>query len=144
MREVHGFSTNGVLGNTSPLAVAEACQENGGLMSEQKTSPHQANATAPDESGPLLRLAGTLAGEPSEAERCVLELRSNAVLVLGSLRRDSRMLNDRLQRAGRIDPVKKITGASSLDTAANSTQELIQDLDELLVEFAETALNSSS
>ena len=54
------------------------------------------------------------------------------------------MLNDRLQRAGRIDPVKKITGASSLDTAANSTQELIQDLDELLVEFAETALNSSS
>ena len=137
MHEVHRFSTDQSLGDLSRLAASEDSPDNRDLMSEQKTS-HRANETTSEEFGPLLRLAGTPAGEPTDAEKRVLELRSNAVLVLGSLRRDSRMICERLERAGRTDPVQQITGTSSLDAAANGTEEIIQNLDELLLEVGET------
>lgn len=137
MHKVHRFSTDRRLQELDGLADGPVSADNGDHMSDQKTS-QQAKAAAKDESGPLLRLAGTLAGEPTDAEKRVLELRSRAVLVLGSLRRDSRMLSERLERAGRFDPVKIVTGASALDVAANGTEELIQNLDELLLEVGDS------
>ena len=135
MHEVHHFSTDQRLGDLARLAASEDSPDNSAQMSEQKTSPRTDANTS--DVGPLLRLAGTPAGEPTDAEKRVLELRSNAVLILGSLRRDSRMLCERLERAGRTDPVQQITGTSSLDAAASGTEEIIQNLDELLLEVGE-------
>ena len=141
MHEVHRFSTKKSPGDSGGLAHGPDTPDNGALMSEQKTSP-QSTLSAREAKAPVLRLAGTPAGEPSDAEKRVLELRNRAVLVLGSLKHDSRMLEDRLQRAGRYDPVKRVTGSSALDTAAKGAQALIEDLDELLLEVGETVSSS--
>ena len=137
MHEVHRFSTKKSTDGLTGLAQDPVTPDNGALMSEQKTSPKSTLSTD-DAIAPVLRLAGTPAGEPSIAEKRVLELRNRAVLVLGSLKQESRMLQERLERAGRYDPVKRVTGSSALDVAAEGTQSMIEDLDELLLEVGET------
>ena len=106
-------------------------------MPEEKTSHHESvESRITIETGPSLRLAGTPAGDPTEAELKVLELRTQAVLILSSIRQDSRELRDRLKRSGRADPIEQVTGRGAIDSAGDDAEELIRDLDEIIPEIA--------
>ncbi|MCH2162738.1 MAG: hypothetical protein MK085_12810 [Phycisphaerales bacterium] len=97
------------------------------------------SASTATEEHPQLRLAGTPAGEPTAHEREVLALRQEMVFALGSLQRDARMIFDRLERAGRVDPIREVTGSGALEVAAENAEELIRTVDELLLEVTESA-----
>ena len=106
-------------------------------MPEEKTT-HQGTVDSriTIETGPSLRLAGTPAGDPTDAELEVLELRTQAVLILSSIRQDSKVIRDRLERAGRTDPIEHVTGRGAIDSAGDIAEELIRDLDEIIPEIA--------
>lgn len=114
-----------------PLAAGRESRENVGAMTEREPS-NKSDAGELFNTAPELRLAGTPAGETTAAERTMFRLRMQAVLVLGSLRQDARMIEDRLERSGRIDAVRAVTGSSALESAAVETEVLIHELDELL------------
>jgi len=63
--------------------------------------------------------------------------------LLQSIRREQELLEERLASTGRRDPVKLVTGQTSLERACAETEELIRVMDELLSETAEHLLASS-
>lgn len=124
------------------LAEAPHTAENACLMAEHPQT--NATGTSPDgEQGPNLRLAGTPAGEPSEQEQKMLQLRKQMVLVLSTIEQDAGMIGERLARSGRIDPIREVTGVSALDAATRNAEGLIQAIDAMLLDVAgEVALHS--
>ena len=142
MQDAHQFSTNRIAVIDQELAQESAPADNGAVMTEQPNTEPTQCSPAETETQPQLRLAGTPAGAPSEPEQRVLELRQEMVLALGSLQRDSRMICDRLERAGRVDPIREVTGSGALDIAVDSAEDLIRAVDELLLEVTESPVNS--
>ena len=141
MQDVPHFSTNRLAVIDAELAHQSSPADNDDVMSER---PKSEPATVPSseiepqpQPQPQLRLAGTPAGQPSEPEQRVLQLRQEMVLALGSLQRDARMICERLERAGRVDPIREITGSGALDIATDSAEDLIRAVDELLLEVSE-------
>lgn len=63
------------------------------------------------------------------------KVREQAGRILNELLADSEQLQSRLAEFGRVDPIKSVTGTSSLEKAITSTRELIQDMDRLAAEF---------
>lgn len=64
----------------------------------------------------------------------------DACRLLDRLKSDREMLEERLAAARRVDPVRQVTGESSLDRACRETEELIRLIDEYLSETAERAM----
>lgn len=140
--------------NVSAITVADLGEEVDGLAGVPQTADNAcpmaehpqttATGSSPEgEEGPNLRLAGTPAGEPSEQEQKMLQLRKEMVLVLSAIEQDAGMIGERLARSGRIDPIQEVTGVSALDSATRNAEGLIQAIDAMLLDVAgEVALHS--
>lgn len=86
-----------------------------------------------------LRLAGTAAlGVISADDPRLMALR-RACALLDSLEAERQALDQRLEAARRIDPMRHATGRTALDAAVAETQALVRELDELLCAAAESA-----
>lgn len=86
-----------------------------------------------------LRLSGTAALGALAADDPRLQALRRACSLLAHLEAERRKLDDRLISANRKDPMKVVTGRTSLDEAVDSTRDLIRQLDDMLCEAAETA-----
>lgn len=62
-----------------------------------------------------------------------------ACALLEALETERRLLDQRLMSANRDDPMRVVTGRTSLDEAVEDTRNLIRQLDEILCEAAEAA-----
>lgn len=63
------------------------------------------------------------------------EGRDQANMLLHALMNDRRVVEERRAATGRVDPLKTLTGRSSMDRAIVSTRELLSRLDDLLSEL---------
>jgi len=63
----------------------------------------------------------------------------HACAVLESLEAERRALDLRLESARRLDPMRQVSGRTSLDAAVDETRALIRELDEALSAAAEGA-----
>lgn len=86
-----------------------------------------------------LRLAGTAALGTLAADDPRLIALRRACALLESLEAERQALDQRLEAARRIDPMRHATGRTSLDAAVAETQALVRELDELLCAAAESA-----
>ena len=69
-----------------------------------------------------------------------MRARDQADVLLQRLLRDRRQSEARFAEAGKHDPLKNLTGSSSLDRAIDATREMIRHMDDLLRELeAETS-----
>jgi hypothetical protein len=101
--------------------------------------PHA--ATIPETATALaavdLRLVGTSAlGVLSPDDPRLAALR-RACALLESLEADRRQLDQRLVAGNRRDPMRVVTGRTSLDEAVDETRALIRQLDDMLCDAAE-------
>lgn len=101
--------------------------------------------TAPAAAGNAsLRLAGTSALasiDPTDARLVALR---RACALLESLEAERRALDLRLEAARRTDPMRQVSGRTSLDAAVEETRSLIRELDEALSVAAESARLAST
>lgn len=137
MEEPHGLSTVSFSFGEPRLAASVQAMDNTGRMSERESNHHSTSLGSTDASLGL-RLAGTNVAATTAAEEALLSLRREAVLLIGFLAQDDRMLLDRLHRAGRADAVASITGRSSIAQASCEAKAMLAELDELLAETAAT------
>ena len=73
---------------------------------------------------------------PHQVElKLVVRGRNEADRLLERLVRDRRLSEQRLAAAGKQDPLKRLTGTSSLDRAIESTRTLLRSVDELVEEL---------
>ncbi len=86
-----------------------------------------------------LRLAGTAALGVLAADDPRLEALRRACALLDSLETERRHLDQRLIAGNRRDPMRIVTGRTSLDEAVDETRALIRQLDELLCQAADAA-----
>lgn len=86
-----------------------------------------------------LRLAGTAALGAISADDPRLTALRRACALLESLEAERKALEQRLEAARRLDPMRQATGRTSLDAAVEETRELVRQLDELLCSAAEGA-----
>lgn len=77
-------------------------------------------------------------GEVADEE--ALHALREACRLLEQLKQDRACIEERLSAARRIDPLKVVTGRSSLERACCETEELIRRIDEYLTETAERLL----
>ena len=103
------------------------------------------DATAsPAATSAALRLAGTSAlASIDPADPRLVALR-RACALLDSLEAERRALDLRLEAARRIDPMRQVSGRTSLDAAVEETRSLIRELDEALSAAAESARLAST
>lgn len=95
---------------------------------------------AAPQAGPVaLRLVGTAALGGLAADDPRLIALRRACALLESLDAERQALDQRLEAARRIDPMRHATGRTSLDAAVEDTQGLIRQLDEQLCAAAEAA-----
>ena len=139
MQDAHQLSTNRLAVLDAELAQSATPADNVAVMSERPSTEPTQGSSVEIEPQPRLRLAGTPAGPPSEPEQRVLALRQEMVIALGSLQRDAKMICNRLERAGRVDPIREVTGSGALDIAVDSAEDLLRAVDELLLEVTDTA-----
>ncbi len=80
--------------------------------------------------------------------RLAADARDQADVVLRTLIEDRRWSEERFAENGKHDPLKNLTGESSLDRAVASTKEMIAHMDKLLAELradsAKLAVNGST
>lgn len=86
-----------------------------------------------------LRLAGTAALGVLAPDDPRLDALRRACALLETLEAERRQLEQRLIAANRRDPMRVVTGRSSLDEAVEETRALIRQLDEMLCEAADAA-----
>lgn len=91
----------------------------------------------------ILRLAGTAALGTIAADDPRLIALRHACALLESLEAERQALDQRLDAARRIDPMRHATGRTSLDAAVAETRALVRELDELLCAVAESARAAS-
>lgn len=97
------------------------------------------NAALPPSAASDLRLAGTAALDILAPNDARLEALRRACTVLEQLEAERRKLDQRLISANRADPMRVVTGKTSLDEAVEATRDLIRQLDDMLCEAAEQA-----
>jgi D-serine deaminase-like pyridoxal phosphate-dependent protein len=103
-----------------------------------RTEPQQAGL----QEAPGLRLAGTQAYERIDpADERLGALRS-ACCLLERLKAEAAALDVRCQ-SGRGDPMKVVTGRTSLEVAAERLEALIRELDEAVMADLETGVGAS-
>lgn len=95
--------------------------------------------TAPAPAGVDLRLSGTAALGTLAADDPRLAALRSAMALLESLEAERRMLDQRLTAGNRRDPMRVVTGQTSLDGAVEETRALIRQLDDMLCEAADAA-----
>ena len=133
--------------NVSAIKVGDVGEEVAGLAGVPRTADNAcamaehpqttSTGSSPEKKQvPNLRLAGTPAGEPSEQEQKMLQLRKEMVLALSTIEQDAGMIGERLARSGRIDPMREVTGVSALDSATRDAEGLIHAIDDMLLEVA--------
>lgn len=91
-----------------------------------------------------LRLSGTsalAAIDPADPRLAALR---HACALLETLEAERRALDLRLEAARRIDPMRQVSGRTSLDAAVEETRSLIRELDEALCAAAESARLTAS
>ncbi len=72
------------------------------------------------------------------------EGRVQASVLLHTLMNDRRLVEARWAATGRPDPLKRLTGRSSLDRAIVSTKEIITRMDDLLAELHEASADNGT
>jgi len=78
-------------------------------------------------------IASPLSEKLSSGERAaVREARARAAELLESLLADRALIEARLSSGGRVDPMKSVRGASSLEDAISTTREMIGAYDAML------------
>ena len=102
--------------------------------------PAPVRPVAADVAGSDLRLAGTasLTALPTDDPR--LAALRRACALLESLEAERQALDQRLESARRLDPMRHVSGKTSLDVAVEETRALIRELDELLCAAAESEI----
>lgn len=88
-------------------------------------------------------MAGTAALGALNAEDPRLQALRRACALLEHLEAERRQLNQRLITSNRRDPMRVVTGRTSLDEAVEETRDLIRQLDDMLCEAAEEARRSN-
>ncbi|MBM4111195.1 MAG: hypothetical protein FJ254_07575 [Phycisphaerae bacterium] len=92
--------------------------------------------TQPEQRAPLadagLRLVGTAALKSLPSDHAGMLLLRQACVAQAALVAEAMRLQVRLKQDGRCDPIKSMTGASSLERAAAELAELVRMLDERL------------
>lgn len=105
--------------------------------------PQPASPAVSDVARPLpsaaLRLAGTAALGALASDDPRLAALRRACALLETLEAERRALDQRLDAARRLDPMRQATGRTALDAAVEETRELVRQLDELLCSAAEGA-----
>lgn len=86
-----------------------------------------------------LRLTGTAALDVLPADDPRLHALRQACALLEALELERRQLDQRLVAANKHDPMRVVTGRTSLDEAVEDTRAFIRQLDDMLCEAAETA-----
>jgi hypothetical protein len=116
------------------VAVAVGVGENAGLMSERTPSTPSTQDTS-SVNTPRLRLAGTNAGPVTEEERQLLNLRARLVRVRALQGVDAEAIRERLDRAGRKDPIQVATGVDAFTRAAADLDSMLTRIDARLAEI---------
>lgn len=100
-------------------------------------------AEVPCSSAAALRLSGTAAlGMIAPDDARLVALRQ-ACAFLEVLEAESESLDQRLEAAKRLDPMRHVLGKTSLESAVDQTRTLIRELDEHLCAAAESARAAS-
>ncbi|MBL9140404.1 MAG: hypothetical protein JNK53_00935 [Phycisphaerae bacterium] len=86
-----------------------------------------------------LRLSGTVALSGLSPDDPRLDALRQACALLEALENERRQLDLRLATANRLDPMRVVTGRTSLDEAVEDTRALIRQLDLMLCEAADRA-----
>jgi hypothetical protein len=104
-------------------------------------NPSLATAAPPEAPAPEgdLRLSGTAALGVIDGADPRLQALRQACALLEALEHERRLLDQRLVSANRDDPMRVVTGRTSLDEAVEDTRNLIRQLDEILCAAAEEA-----
>ncbi len=116
------------------VAVAVGVGENAGFMSERTPSTPSSSATT-DMDSPRLRLAGTNAGPVTEEERQLLDLRARLVRARALQGVDAEAIRERLDRAGRKDPIQVATGVDAFTRASADLDAMLTRIDARLLEI---------
>lgn len=94
-------------------------------------------------SSAALRLAGTVALGVIAADDARFVALRQACALLETLEAESESLDQRLETAKRLDPMRHVVGKTSLESAIEQTRTLIRELDEHLCAAAESARAAS-
>lgn len=108
-------------------------------------SPPENGTTPPALAGSerSVRLAGTPALAELPASDLRLQALRRACALLEQLEAERRQLDQRLISANRHDPMRVVTGRTSLDDAVDTARDVIRQMDDLLCEAAERARQAS-
>ncbi len=110
------------------VAVPVGVGDNPGFMSERTPSTPSSSA-GPDVDSPRLRLAGTNAGPVTEEERQLLDLRAGLVRARALQGADAAAIRERLERAGRKDPIQVATGVDAFAHASADLESMLARID---------------
>ncbi len=116
------------------VAVVGGVGENAGSMSERTPSTPSSPPTA-EEDSPKLRLAGTNAGPVTEEERQLLDLRARLVRARALQAVDAAAIRERLDRAGRKDPIQVAMGVDAFTRTSADLDAMLTRIDVRLAEI---------
>jgi hypothetical protein len=121
---------------SASLASVDRSGDNCGQMTDATTnSPPPVIDDSPDETLPSLRLAGTTAGPVTEEEADLLGLRAKLVRTLATNQQEAIGIRARLERAGRQDAIRAVTGRDAFDRSSQATMDLLETVDARLNEI---------
>jgi hypothetical protein len=137
MLDVFNIGGSAGLSQGPPLASVAASGENSPQMTDGTTtnSPPPIAAAEPGQEPPSLRLAGTSAGPVTEEEAGLLGLRASLVRTLAANQQDATEIRDRLERAGRRDAIREVTGHDAFDRSTRVAMDLLNRVDARLEEI---------
>ena len=121
---------------SSTLASVDRSGENSQQMKDATfNSAPPVTSDSPDERLPSLRLAGTTAGPVTEEEADLLGLRAKLVRTLATNQQEAIGIRARLERAGRQDAIRAVTGRDAFDRASQAAMDLLGKVDARLNEI---------
>ena len=127
---------SGGVGGSASLASSGGSGENLQRMTDATTNAPPPVSGAPLDAGlPSLRLAGTTAGPVTEEESGLLEVRAKLVKTLAANQQDAIGIRAKLERAGRCDAIRAVTGHDAFDQSSQVAIELLGKIDGRLVEI---------
>lgn len=118
----------------------DLAQQTHPIVSETLSSQSSAGSSATRNDLKLVGTAALSALHPDD--RRLVALRQ-ACSLLETLLAEREALNQRLESANRLDPMRHASGRTSLDTAVEETRTLITQIDELLCSAAESVRTTS-